>query len=372
MQRVARSIVIVTLSIGALIGAPTAQAGGLPIATKWAWIVVRDPVSQRDLAPSKDSGNSAGMTNHVTHPETGVYGVTFDGVGGSPGTFLVSPLSTTPRVCLVSEWIGTPGGYAQAEVHCYNLAGEPEDATFVVNWLTASGSSAISGDFSFGLNYSPTSNCGSPTQYYISGGVIETCVGDNSVSRWKLEPIGTTQGTAIVNAYAHRSSDGLITPGICDVVKFYPQPNISPGYTDEWVDVRCYDLNGTPDIYRENVVWYLKDMGLKGLDLTNVAYLFANKPTTASYSPPASKTFTSGGSITIKRYGIGQYKVSLPGMPKGGSVQVSAYLGSDTAAARVCVVGTITKDTVPTKVGVNCYKRNGTPADAKFTLAYAR
>lgn len=372
-RTVTNSIALAMLSVAALISVPAARAGEAVPVTKWAWVVVRNASSTYDLAMGKDSGNSAGLTNHIIHVGTGLYGVAFDGVGGTPGTFQVSAFGTTPRVCLASEYANNAGP-AQAEIHCYDLAGQATNATFVVNWLTATGGGFIPGEFGFGLNPSPTSNCTSPQEDYISGGVIETCVGGGNVSRWKFEPIGSNNGTALVSAFAHRPIDNpsVISPGICDVVKFYPQPNISPGFTDEWVDVRCYEMDGTPDIYRENVVWYMKDIGMKGLDVTNVAYLLANKPTTASYTPVASKSLSTGGGITVKRTAVGRYKVTLTGMPKGGSAQVSAFLGSDTGTARVCVVASITRDTTPTKVGVDCYNRNGGLTDTKFTLAYAR
>jgi hypothetical protein len=312
------------------------------------------------------------MTNHVSHAATGVYGLAFDGVGGSPGTFQVSAFGTTPRVCAIAEWSNNAGP-AQADVRCFNFAGEPANATFVVNWLTATGSGSSPGPFGFGINTSPSSNCGSPIEAFITNGSIETCP-SGSVSRWKFEPIGSNNGTALVTALAHRPIDApnTISPGICNLVSFYPHANISPGFTDEWVDVHCFQMDGTPDLYRENIVWFLKDTGMKGLDVTNVAYLFANKPTTGSYSPLAAKTFSTGGSITVRRLGVGRYQVTLPGMPKGGSAQVSPYLGSDTATLRVCLIASITKKTTPTKVGVRCFKRNGNLVDAKFTLAYAR
>lgn len=374
-RNLARSSALVALYIATLVGAPSAEAGGAPPVTKWAWVVVRDANSSYDLAPGRDSGNSAGMTNHVLHAATGVYGVAFDGVGGTPGTFLVSALGTTPRVCLASEY-ATNVGPAQAEVRCYNLAGQSANATFVVNWLTASGSGFIAGEFGFGLNTSPTSNCSSPIESFISGGVIETCPAANNVARWKFEPIGSNSGIALVSAFAHRPIDdpSTISPGICDVVKFYPQPNITPGYTDEWVDVRCFEMNGTPDIYRENVVWYLKDMGMKGLDTTKVAYVLADKPKLSSYTRSASgsQSFSSTGqAMTLRRTSVGEYSVTFAGMPKGGSAQVSAYIGDATANARHCQIGSISKKTTPQRVKVLCFNLSGNPVNAKFVLAYA-
>jgi hypothetical protein len=69
----------------------------------------------------------------------------------------------------------------------------------------------------------------------------------------------------------------------------------------------------------------------------------------------------------VTRTGTGAYAVRLPGMPKGGSAQVSAF----GAKARHCVVASI-RHTAPQIVGVRCFDFSGNLADAKFTLSYAR
>jgi hypothetical protein len=104
-----------------------------------------------------------------------------------------------------------------------------------------------------------------------------------------------------------------------------------------------------------------------------VAYVFANRPRAASYAPSAAFSYSSdGGTNEVTRLGVGRYVVKLPGMPKGGSAQVSAYLGTGTSALRHCVVSRIETSALPQRVAVRCFNKAGNLVDAKFTLAYAR
>jgi hypothetical protein len=64
----------------------------------------------------------------------------------------------------------------------------------------------------------------------------------------------------------------------------------------------------------------------------------------------------------------GSYVATLPGMPLGGSAQVTP-LGRQ---ARHCVVSSIERTALSQRVGVRCFDLSGQPRGAKFTLAYAR
>ncbi len=238
----ARTLAVLAISIGALVGAPKVQAGGAPPATKWAWVVVRNATSSYNLTPGRDAGNSAGMTNHVLHAATGIYGVAFDGVGGTPGTFLVSAFGTTPRVCLASEYANNAGP-AQAEIHCNNLAGQPANATFVVNWLTASGSGFIAGEFGFGLSFCPSRTC-----------VVSDGHENRRDEQIRLGAIATSSRTS-TNGLVHAvgrgphlqlrragsaSRDATAAARHCQI------GGISKKTTPQRVKVLCFNLSGNP------------------------------------------------------------------------------------------------------------------------------
>ena len=112
---------------------------------------------------------------------------------------------------------------------------------------------------------------------------------------------------------------------------------------------------------------FVKGIGLSGFHGLSNAYLWANRPTAASYHPRKRYTFsTAGTKPTIKRTSRGHYSVILPGMPKGGAVQVTSY-GIGTIR---CILSSIRTSGLPQTVGVRCYDVAGHFQDGQFTLAY--
>ncbi len=94
------------------------------------------------------------------------------------------------------------------------------------------------------------------------------------------------------------------------------------------------------------------------------AYLWADQPSSASYTPSASYSYNSrGGTNQVTRSGVGVYQASLPGFTTGGgNVQVTAY-GSTTDYCKVASWGTST-------VNVRCFDTAGNPSDSLWTLRY--
>lgn len=94
------------------------------------------------------------------------------------------------------------------------------------------------------------------------------------------------------------------------------------------------------------------------------AYLWANQPSTASYTPSTTYQWNSTGvNNTITRTGVGTYTANLPGMSfVGGTVEVTAY-GSGSAHCKVVSWFT-------TSVNVACFTAAGAPTDSLFTLNY--
>ena len=358
---------VATTLLGHALGLPPmARAGApLPEATAvWAWMVIRDPTADITRSPGRNSGNSSGGQNQVDHVSTGYYVLAFEGVGGDPGNVLVSTLGPQPKICSVADWGSAPGGVL-IDVRCFTRSGAPADASFVVNWLAASG---VGGKLAYGLNFSPTSNCGSPSDQYVSnGGSISTCPGDNGVARWVIPGLGSSRGTVQVTPSAHRAIDADLTAGICALIDF--QANGA----DETLRVKCFETDGSSQIYRGHDAWFMQGLGMKGVDRTNVAYVLANRPREAGYTPGASHSYSSdGGTNTVRRLGTGRYEVKLPKMPLGGSAQVTALIGSATSSSRHCVVSSIEVSALPQRVGVRCFDADGDLRDTAFTLAYAR
>jgi hypothetical protein len=159
----------------------------------------------------------------------------------------------------------------------------------------------------------------------------------------------TTGGTVQVSAYggAHH----------CNVSNW-----LSIG-TALRVTVRCFVGAAKAD-GKFTMLFYKESRGGAWTD----AYLWADKPAAASYTPDRAYQWNSKGLVnTIRRIGAGQYSVRLPGLNLlGGHAQVTTY-GDGTQRCKVASWGPSGSDTV---VDVRCFTVAGAKANAMFTLSY--
>lgn len=135
------------------------------------------------------------------------------------------------------------------------------------------------------------------------------------------------------------------------------------------VFVRCFDAAGAPANQQFFLV-YQAQSGTSGTSSRGTAFLWADDPASASYTPNLLYQYNStGASNTVARSGPGAYTAHLPGLTKvGGHVQVSAY-GWTAARCKVLSWGA---DVTGTDVEVRCFDASGAAADNKFTLEYSR
>ncbi len=106
------------------------------------------------------------------------------------------------------------------------------------------------------------------------------------------------------------------------------------------------------------------------LDGSEVAYLWANQPTTADYQPAANYQANSTGAVNeVTRSDVGSYQVRLPNLGQaGGHVQVTAY----GAGSQRCKTTGWGPSGVDQLIGVQCSTAAGSPTDTYFTLSYVR
>jgi hypothetical protein len=100
------------------------------------------------------------------------------------------------------------------------------------------------------------------------------------------------------------------------------------------------------------------------------AYVWANQPAAASYTPSLTYQYNSvGGNNTITRSGIGLYTVDMPGVGANtGTVAVTAYgSGSD-----YCKVGAWWSAGADLSVTVRCFTSAGVATDSAFAAHYVR
>jgi hypothetical protein len=96
-------------------------------------------------------------------------------------------------------------------------------------------------------------------------------------------------------------------------------------------------------------------------------YVWADNPTSGSYTPSTTYSFnSSGGAIIITRSGIGTYAVRFAGLggngSAGGNVQVTAYgSGSET-----CKVLSWDSGGASFIANVGCYNSTGSPVDTRY------
>lgn len=132
--------------------------------------------------------------------------------------------------------------------------------------------------------------------------------------------------------------------------------------------VRCFDATGVPANTRFTLLYQSRNVSF-GASSAGLAYLFADQPSAASYTPLFAYQYNSTGATnTIVRNAVGSYTATIPGLTTiGGDVQVTAY---GTNAAR-CTVHSWLTSSRGTKINVFCWNGSGRRADEKFDLAYA-
>jgi hypothetical protein len=363
---VARLPVLGALMLAALL---VGLAGAAPIhaaSANWAWIIVRQTGDH--TPPPRDRGNSSGAVNRVVDlsgffERPGAYGVELDDVGPNPGqhgAVLVSTLGSTPRICAPYDW-QTINDDVGITILCFTRSGEPASARFIVNWLAASGTG---GRLAYARHASPGGKCGpNATSYHSQGGQVIDC-DEPGVATLGFPGFGPS-GTFQASAMARTGSVLEASAGYCSGAP--PRPN--------GVSTACFDTAGDPQLPRWYTAWFMDGLGMKGIVRTNVANLFADRPKRDSYRPPADHRYASNGKTPrIERLGKGRYRVLLPGMPAGGSAQVTPVAAEAAGGGwvpRHCVIASIATQK-PQRVGVRCFDPDGDLADSRFMLSYAK
>ena len=323
---------------------------------------MRQPSSSSYTPAAKDRGNASGGTTTVERLSKGVHNVTFVGLvrdtgyDGSQGIAFVTPLSSKPRVCRIVEWGGAP---VAVLTWCTKPNGDLVDTPFVVNFLAMPNPDTVPdlGSIAYAWADDQLSGAYTPALAYN----YNTTSALNTVLKidtggWDVEfsGLGIDQGHVQVSAHGDLAA--------CRVVEFGNDAG------DLQARVRCTEPTGGNVDTEFTAIWF-RGMGLKGPDNDDAAYLLADQPSAGSYTPDADYRFSSAGQASqVTRQGVGRYQATLPGMPLGGSAQVTAFGNNQ----RWCVASNIRKTGLPQRVGVRCFGSDGDPVDTRFTLAYAK
>jgi hypothetical protein len=132
------------------------------------------------------------------------------------------------------------------------------------------------------------------------------------------------------------------------------------------VNVVCHDRSGNPKNSLFTASYHRRRPGNTGVE---GGYVWANSPTSPSYTPSTTYQWNStGGTNTITRNGTGLYTVILPGLNfTGGTAEVTAYSGN-----HYCKVQGWGPSGTTQRVNVACFSPQGTPADGMFTMAFSQ
>jgi hypothetical protein len=136
--------------------------------------------------------------------------------------------------------------------------------------------------------------------------------------------------------------------------------------------VNCYSASGI----RVNTYFdllYQERAGIFGTGTKGIAFVYANSPTTANYTPTSATQYNStGGTNTVIRIGAGSYVVNIPGLSnQHGDVQVTAVGPNASSPARCKVESWQSGANNGTNIYVLCFNSSGAAADELFDVAYA-
>ena len=185
---------------------------------------------------------------------------------------------------------------------------------------------------------------------YTPNTVARTGTGVYEVTFANLASYGAQSGSAAATAVGTAGEH-------CTVSSWTPN-----GTPDMTVTVRCFDAAGAPadSVFDAS---YIRPT----TSSAPFAYLWAQDPAAASYTPSTYHQFNSTGAAnTIVRHSTGDYTVTLPGLAAaGGTVKVTAF----SATPSFCKASEWGAAGADEQVDVLCFDSTGAPADTKFALS---
>ena len=292
-------------------------------------------------------------------PRLGLYEAYFNEIGnGFYPIGVVTAISAGARTCMIDDNGGSSvGGDPLLYIDCFDRNGQAADARYVANIV-------LGGDGPTGTLAYAWADQESTPDYATDDGYSYTSSGAGPIT---VHRSGTGTYEVTMPGMGRRGGNAQVSaakggpPALCKVVAL-----IRDG-SDEIVRVHCRDVAGQL-VDADFMIVFTHRVGLTGVHRP-AAYLLADRPTSGSYVPQAKFRYSSAGTKPkVKRSAEGRYRVTLPGMPLGGSAQVTAY----GAGSAICQVTSIRKDRLPQRIGVACFDPGGDRTDSRFMLSYTR
>jgi hypothetical protein len=264
---------------------------------------------------------------------------------------------------------GTPTGWDEAVDNCGTfiqlsfgwipgVVDNTQGGTCSATGYTGAGRAYVWADQPTSLSYTPNLSFqfnSSAVSTTIVNTIARTDVGAYTVM---LPKLSAKAGTVHVTAYGEGSA-------FCKVAGW------NPSGSAQQVDVRCFSGGssrfplsaGTPVDSQFTVT-----STYVGSSARPMAFLWADQPTAASYTPNPPYQFNSSGKLnTMVRTGVGAYTALLPNLgASGGHVQVTA---NGTGSERCKVAGWYPTGSAQ-QVNVRCFTSAGSAVDTRFTMTY--
>lgn len=172
---------------------------------------------------------------------------------------------------------------------------------------------------------------------------------------------GVNKGTVHITAYGSNNH--------CKVASWGATTSGTPKQT---INVRCFNEAGALINNKFSLVFYDLYPSVYAR-----AYIWANQPSSTSYTPAISYQFNSRGAInTVRRLSTGLYEVTMPQMQRGGffepnnggTVIVTAY----GTGSQQCKASDWFMSGSSLKTNVRCFNSAGQAADSAYTMSFMR
>lgn len=355
------TLAVAPLAVLALVG-PASAMNGRPAAAQ--------VTSTTAVAGFYGTGNSGGGTSSydssggavtVAHSTTGLYLVTFAGLGKITGGNVQVTSQSLGLTCAVAGYGPANSGQDfTAGVNCFDYQGNASDGHFsmtVTQPATAPGGILAYNTISkIASSYTLTG----PYQYNSTGHkdtVVHAGTGQYKVTM-PLTGGNPATGTVKVSAFG-------ATAGDCQLKSFAISSSSAVS------NVLCFSPAGAL-MDRQFTIAYAQGNNLMGQKGATDANAFAGKPSAGLYQPAVQYDSTTGARVTAVRLRLSQYAVFFAGSqgkasnPNGGQGNVEV---TPVSSGYVHCYDNVTQEFTPFAL-VTCVANSGAPALAAFTVQW--
>ncbi len=328
------------------------------------------PVNPGPYTPAAaTSFNSSGGAVTVLRGGAGVYEVKFAGLGRTSGqrdNVLVTAFGATAIFCNLSGW-QTEGPDLVASVRCYAAAGASADSKFTI---LLSGARPYEPSSRFGFALAPVLSVGGSLNLPDTSGTLR-----NSSSRTIVQFGHPATGDYPLNfpGLARASAGPQSGPETIQVTAVAPGPercrlnavDVAVDVSVYGLDVLCSTTGGTAIDSRFSVMLFQRGRP----NPLHFAYVWMDNPNPPLDYPPGNGLGrnNSGLGITIRRTGIGQYRVLFIGQAFAAGATQTVLLTPFPNDA-ICNTTGWANVGADFAVTVACFDLTGAPANATFNV----